>query len=254
MPIIIKTPEQVDGIRKSCQLAAKCLRFIEPEVKAGVTTAYLDKLIEQFIYDNNGVPATLNYKSPGTIIPYPKSTCISLNEVVCHGIPSEHVILKDGDILNIDVTTILNGYFGDTSTMFSVGEISNDAKDLLAITKKCLEIGIKQVFPGNYFGNIGYEIAKYAMLQRVEVVDSFCGHGVGIKFHEEPAVLHIAEKNSGPKMEPNMIFTCEPMINLGTKNIVIDSDLWTARTEDNLLSAQYEHTILVTECGYEILT
>lgn len=254
MSIIIKTPEQITGIKKSCKLAARCLEFIRPKIQSGITTAYLDKLIEQFIYDNNAIPATLNYKSPGSIIPYPKSTCISLNEVVCHGIPSESIILKNGDILNIDVTTILDGYFGDTSTMFSVGKISNDAKDLLKITKKCLEIGIKQVFPGNYFGNIGYEIGKYAALQRVEVVDFFCGHGVGVKFHEEPAILHIAEKNSGPKMEPNMIFTIEPMINLGTKNITIDEDLWTTRTEDRQLSAQYEHTILVTENGYEILT
>lgn len=182
MAIIIKTPEQIDGIRKSCQLAARCLEFIRPHIQVGVTTASLDAKIEQFIRDNNAIPACLNYVIPVIPVPYPNATCISLNEVICHGVPSEKVILKKGDILNIDVTTILDGYYGDTSTMFTVPPISKDAADLLTIAKKCLELGIKQVRPGNFFGNIGYEITKYANLQRVSIVWQMSGHGVGFFF------------------------------------------------------------------------
>ena len=182
MGIIIKTAEQIEGIRKSCKLAAQCLEFIRPHIQAGVSTASLDTKIEQFMRDNRATPACLNYVIPVIPTPFPKATCISLNEVICHGIPSEKVILKEGDILNIDVTTILDGYYGDTSTMFSVPPISQDASDILAIAKKCLDIGIKQVYPGNYFGNIGYEITKYANLQRVSVVYQLTGHGTGFFF------------------------------------------------------------------------
>lgn len=256
MAIIIKTPEQIDGIRKSCQLAAQCLEFIRPHIQAGVTTASLDAKIDQFMRDNRAIPACLNYVIPVIPVPYPNATCISLNEVICHGVPSGKVVLKEGDILNIDVTTILDGYYGDTSTMFTVPPISKDASDLLTIAKKCLELGIKQVRPGNFFGNIGYEITKYAILQRVSVVYHMSGHGVGIFFHEEPQVQHyITEKNTGPVMEPGMIFTCEPMINLGAAEGVVDGgDMWTIRTADGMLSAQYEHTLLCTNTGVEILT
>lgn len=255
MAIIIKTPEQIDGIRKSCKLAAQCLEFIRPYVQAGVTTASLDARIEQFMRDNNAISACLNYVIPVIPVPFPSATCISLNEVICHGVPSEKVILKEGDILNIDVTTILDGYYGDTSTMFTVPPISQDASDLLAIAKKCLELGVKQVRPGNFFGNIGYEISRFAMLQRVSVVWQMCGHGVGVEFHEDPQIAHIASQNSGPVMEVGHIFTVEPMINLGVAEGVIDQDdFWTIRTADGMLSAQYEHTCLVTPDGCEILT
>jgi methionyl aminopeptidase len=246
--IIIKTPEQIDGIRRSCKLAAETLRFIQEYVKEGISTSQLDQLIETFIRDHKAIPAPLNY------LGYPKSCCVSVNEVICHGVPNEYR-LKEGDILNIDVTTILNGYYGDTATMYSIGKISQDAEDILRVAKKCLDIGIKQVRPNNYFGNIGYEISKYAFLQCCSIVESFCGHGTGLEFHEMPQVVHIAEKNSGDIMLPGMIFTIEPMVNLNGPDAVIDeNDGWTARTKDGSLSAQYEHTVLVTDIGCEVLT
>jgi len=247
--IIIKTPEQIDGIRKSSVLAANTLVYISEFVKEGVSTEFLDRKIEEFIRSYGAVPATLGYNG------YPKSSCISLNEVVCHGIPSSHTVLKNGDILNIDVTTILNGYYGDTSTMYTIGEVSEVAKSLIEVTRHCLDLGIQQVSPGNYFGNIGYFIDRYARSKEFSVVFEYCGHGVGIHFHEEPQVDHSARRNSGAKMRPGMIFTIEPMINEGRPRTVTDEeDGWTARTIDNKLSAQFEHTILVTETGYEILT
>lgn len=249
MSIIIKTAEQIEGIRRSSKLAGDTLVYIEPYIKAGVNTEYLDQLIKQHILEHGAVPATLNYNG------YPKSSCISLNEVVCHGIPSPDTILKEGDILNIDVTTILNGYYGDTSRMYTIGTISAMAEKLVLATKHCLDLGIQQVKPGNYVGNIGYAITRYATSQGFSVVYEFCGHGVGIEFHEEPQIDHAARKNSGPKMKPGMIFTIEPMINEGKPRVKIDQvDGWTARTVDNKLSAQFEHTILVTETGFEVLT
>jgi len=247
--IIIKTQEQIDGIRKSSKLAAQALDFAGQFVKAGVSTGFIDDKIEEFILSNGAIAATKGYNG------YPKSSCISLNEVVCHGIPSEQTILKEGDILNIDVTTILNGYFGDTSRMFSVGEISPMAEKLVEVTKHCLDLGIQQVIPGNYFGNIGFAINRYAKAKGYSVVYEFCGHGVGVEFHEEPQVDHAARRNTGPKMKAGMIFTIEPMINQGRAGTKVDKhDGWTARSVDNKLSAQFEHTILVTETGYEVLT
>jgi len=248
MSILIKNSKQIEGIRRSCQLAAETLRHVKSFVEAGVTTADLNRECDKFMRLYGAVPAPLGYMG------YPEATCISVNEVICHGIPGEYK-LKDGDIVNIDVTTILDGYYGDTSTMFTIGQINEDAQHLLDVTKKCLEIGIRQVKPGNRFGNIGYEIHRYALLQGCTVVYQFCGHGVGIKFHEDPQVPHIAEKNSGPRMKPGMTFTIEPMINLGSPDAIIDEqDKWTARTTDGKLSAQYEHTVLVTETGVEVLT
>jgi methionyl aminopeptidase len=249
MNIIIKNQEQVEGIRKSSKLAGETLIFIEEFVKEGVSTEYLDQLIHKFIFNHGAKSATMNYNG------YPKSCCISPNEVVCHGIPSSDTILKNGDILNIDITTILNGYFGDTSKMYIVGKINEKAQKLINATKHCLDLGIQQVRPGNYLGNIGYVISRYAASQGFSVVYEYCGHGVGIDFHEEPQVDLSARKNSGIKLKPGMIFTIEPMINEGKPRVKIDSnDGWTARTIDNKLSAQFEHTILVTESGYEVLT
>ncbi len=246
--IYIKSPKQIEGIRKSCVLAAKTLQHVAPLVKAGVTTGYLNDEAEKFIRDNGATPAPLGYRG------YPKATCISVNEVVCHGIPSGYT-LKDGDILNVDVTTILDGYYGDTSTMFTVGEVSEEARKLLDVAKQCLQIGIQEVKPKNYLGNVGYEINRHATKNGCSVVYQFCGHGTGIHFHEEPQVCHVAPKNTGPKFQQGMIFTIEPMINLGVPEAVInESDGWTASTKDGRLSAQYEHTVLVTRNGVEILT
>lgn len=247
--IIIKTPDQIEGIRKSSKLAAETLDFAGQFVEAGVSSEFIDSKIEEFILAHGAIPATKGYNG------FPKASCISLNEVVCHGIPSEKTILKNGDILNIDVTTILDGYYGDTSRMFTVGEISSVADKLIDATKHCLDLGIEQVQPGNQFGNIGFVISRYARAKGLSVVFEFCGHGVGLKFHEEPQVDHTARRNTGPKMKPGMIFTIEPMINQGKPSTEVDKkDGWTARTVDNRLSAQFEHTILVTETGHEVLT
>jgi len=249
MNIIIKNKEQIEGIRKSSKLAGDVLIYIADFVKEGVSTYYLDQLIHNYIVERGGIPATMNYNG------FPKSCCISLNDVICHGIPAEDVILKNGDILNIDITTILDSYFGDTSRMFVVGEASETAMKLVNATKHCLDLGIQQVRPGNYFGTIGYAISRYAIAQGFTVADEYRGHGVGITSHGEPQVDHAARKNSGPKMKPGMIFTIEPMINEGKPRVRVDEiDGWTARTVDNKLSAQFEHTILVTETGFEVLT
>jgi methionyl aminopeptidase len=247
--IIIKTPEQIDGIRKSSKLAGQTLEYIAAYVKEGVSTEFLNQKIDKYIRDNGAIPATLGYGG------YPKSSCISVNEVVCHGIPSEKTILKNGDILNIDVTTILNGYYGDTSKMFTVGNVSAVALELIEVTKHSMDLGIQQVKPGNQFGNIGFAISKYAKSKGFSVVYEFCGHGVGVNFHEEPQVDHSSRRNTGPYMKPGMTFTIEPMINEGRPGTIVDkNDGWTAKTVDNKLSAQFEHTILITETGFEVLT
>jgi methionyl aminopeptidase len=249
MAILIKNSEQIEGIRKSSRLAANVLKYIEPFVVAGVNTAHLDDLILSYIQKHGAISATVGYQG------YPKASCISPNEVVCHGIPSEQVVLKNGDIVNIDVTTILNGFYGDTSKMFFIGEVSQEAKSLVETTKHCLNLGIQEVKPGAYFGDIGFAIARYAQSKGYSVVYEFCGHGVGVHFHEEPQIEHIARKGSGAVMRPGMTFTIEPMINQGKARVTIDQkDGWTARTIDGKLSAQFEHTVLVTETGYEILT
>lgn len=246
--IRIKNAEQIEGVRQSCILAANTLKHVAPFVIPGVTTESINQEAEKYIRDHGGIPAPLNYKG------YPKATCISLNEVICHGIPDDRVI-QDGDIVNVDVTTILNGFYGDTSTMFAIGDVSDEAMRLMSVALKCLEVGIAEVKPGNRLGNIGHAISWHAALHGYSVVRQFCGHGVGLDFHEEPQVDHIAPRDSGPIMREGMIFTIEPMINEGLPGAIVDAhDHWTARTEDNKLSAQYEHTILVTRNGHEILT
>ncbi len=254
--ILIKTPEQIEWIRKAGKLTAMTLDMIGQYVRSGVSTLELDNIMNAFIQKNGGVSACIDYQGNNKYGKwwYPRCTCISLNDVICHGIPREDEILKDGDILNIDVTTIVDGYYGDASRMYTVGEVSEQARHLISVAKKSLEIGIKEVRPGNHFGNIGYEIAKYAESEGCSVVREYTGHGVGIHFHEEPYVYHKAEKNSGPKMQAGMIFTIEPMINSGKFATKLDKDQWTVRTKDGSLSAQWEHTILVTDNGYTILT
>lgn len=253
MAIKIKTPKQIEGIRKSSQLASTCLKHLEDFVKPGVTTKELDTIASDFMKKHNATSATIGYKGHG-VQPFSGHICTSVNDVICHGVPNDYV-LKDGDILNIDVTTILDGYFGDTCRMYEVGNVSTEAKELMAITKECLRLGLKECYPGSRFGNIGYEISEYAHDKGYSVVYEFCGHGVGLQFHEDPEVSHIAHKNTGKRMRPGMIFTIEPMINTGKARSKVDaSDGWTARTIDGGLSAQYEHTILITEDGCEALT
>lgn len=246
--IIIKTPEQIEGIRKSSRLAASVLNMIEPYIKPGISTEELDQICNTYILNNGGISACIGYHG------YPRYTCISANDVICHGIPSGKEILKEGDIINVDITTIVDGYFGDTSKMFIVGKTTKAREKLVDMARTCLEIGIKQVYPGNRFGNIGYEIAKHAERHGYWVVRDYTGHGVGIEFHEEPYVYHKAPKDSGDLIEPGMIFTIEPMINSGGHQTKLMSDKWTVKTKDGSDSAQFEHTILVTENGYEILT
>lgn len=246
--IIIKTPEQIEGIRNSSRLAAATLDMIEAYLKPGISTEDLDNICNAFIQKNGGISACIGYNG------YPKFTCISIGDVVCHGIPNAKTVLKDGDIVNVDVTTILDGYYGDTSRTYLVGEVSKEAKKLVEVAKKSLEIGISEVRPGNRFGNIGFAIANYAEKFGYGVVREYTGHGTGVYFHEEPYVVHKAPRDSGAKMEAGMIFTIEPMINAGTHKTKLLSDGWTVKTFDGKLSAQFEHTLLVTEDGCEILT
>lgn len=249
MGIVIKTEEQIEGIRKSCQLASDTLDYVEQFIKPGVSTEELNAKAEEYIRKHGAIPAPLGYHG------FPKATCISLNEVICHGIPSETNVLKEGDIVNVDVTTILNGFFGDTSRMYGVGEVSEEAKKLMAVAKDCLDIGVVQVRPGKEFGLIGQAITQYATKRGYSVVHQFCGHGTGLLFHEDPQVHHDTSFYDNRKMKAGMIFTIEPMINLGTPDALIDeADRWTARTADGKLSAQWEHTVLVTEGGVEVLT
>ncbi len=240
MAITIKTAEQIEGIKKSSILAAQTLNYLEQFVQPGTTTGFIDKKCEEFIRDHGASAATKGYNG------FPASCCTSVNDVICHGIPGKYE-LRDGDILNIDVTTILDGYFGDTCKMYEVGRVSDYAKKLMEVTKECLRRGIAECYPGNHLGNIGYEINQYATSHGYTTVYEFCGHGVGLRFHEEPEVAHVAPKNSGPKLAEGMVFTVEPMINAGKARSKIDrKDGWTARTIDGKLSAQYEHTIVVT--------
>lgn len=250
MAIIIKTQDEIEKMRVAGRLAAELLDYITPFVKAGTTTDELNTLCHDYQTQVQGcIPAPLGYGNP----PYPKSICTSLNSVVCHGIP-DNKPLKNGDILNIDVTVIKDGFHGDSSRMFCVGEVSPIAQRLIKITHECMMIGIEKVKPGAFFGDIGYAIAKHAENNGYSVVQEFCGHGVGRRFHEEPQVLHYGQKGTGAELKPGMIFTIEPMINQGKRHIKIAADGWTVQTKDRSLSAQWEHEVLVTDTGYEILT
>ena len=239
--------EDFEGMRAAGRLAAETLDMIAPHVKPGVTTGELDDLIHEHITKNGATPATLGYRG------YPKSSCISINHVVCHGIPGERK-LKDGEILNIDVTAILDGWYGDTSRMYVAGKPNRKSERLIDITHESLMRGIAEVRPGQTFGDIGHAIQKYAEAQRCGVVRDFCGHGLGRVFHDAPNVLHYGRPGFGATLRPGMFFTIEPMINLGRPDTKILSDGWTAVTRDKSLSAQFEHSIGVTEDGCEIFT
>lgn len=253
MSVSIKTPEEIEKMRVAGRLTSEVLDYIGPFVKAGVTTNELDKLCHDLIVDvQKGIPAPLNY-APSGHRPYPKSICTSINHQICHGVPSDKA-LKNGDIVNIDVTVIKDGYHGDSSRMYFVGEPSIQAKRLCETTYHALWLGIEVVKPGAHLGDIGHAIQSYVEPLGFSVVREFCGHGIGRKFHEEPQVLHYGRPNTGLRLEPGMIFTIEPMINAGKAGIKQLGDGWTVVTKDHALSAQYEHTILVTDTGYEVLT
>lgn len=246
--ISIKSSREIELMRETSKLAAQTLEYIEPFVKPGVSTLELNDLCHDFILKHNAYPSPLNYHG------FPKSVCTSLNDVICHGIPSAKDILKDGDILNIDVTTYLNKFHGDTNKTFLVGNVSNELKKLVDVTYKCTMLGIEQVKPGGFIGDIGAAIAAYAHSFGYSVVEDYCGHGIGREFHEDPQVVHVGKRGTGPQMKPGMTFTIEPMINLGSKHTKLLKDGWTVLTRDGKFSAQFEHTILVTETGHEILT
>ena len=253
MPIVIKTPADIEGMRLAGRLASEVLDFITPHVRAGVTTGALDRLCHDYMVDVQGtVPAPLNYAPPG-YRPFPKSVCTSVNHQVCHGIPGDRV-LKNGDVLNIDVTVIKDGYHGDSSRMFFVGTPSIQARRLVETTYVAMWRGIRAVAPGAHLGDIGHTIQRYAESQGFSIVREFCGHGIGRQFHEEPQVLHYGRPGTGLKLQPGMIFTIEPMINAGRAGIRALADGWTIVTADHSLSAQWEHTVLVTGEGHEVLT
>lgn len=246
---LIKTPEQIEGIRRSGVINTAVLDLVASEIKAGMSTAEIDKMVYDFTVSHGAIPAPLNYEG------FPKSVCTSINEVVCHGIPSEDEILEEGDIINVDVSTILDGYYSDASRMFIIGKTSPEKEKLVRVAKECLEIGMQAATPFGFVGDIGNAIEKHAKKNGFSVVRDLCGHGVGLEFHEEPDVEHFGRKGTGMLLVPGMVFTIEPMINMGTYKVFIDEeDDWTVVTEDELPSAQWEHTFLMTENGLEILT
>lgn len=246
---LIKTPEQIEGIRRSGVINTGVLDLVASEIKAGMSTAEIDKMVYDYTVSHGAIPAPLNYEG------FPKSVCTSINEVVCHGIPSEDEILEEGDIINVDVSTILDGYYSDASRMFIIGKTSPEKEKLVRVAKECLEIGMDAAKPFGFVGDIGNAIEKHARKNGFSVVRDLCGHGVGLEFHEEPDVEHFGKKGTGMLLVPGMVFTIEPMINMGTYRVFVDEeDDWTVVTEDELPSAQWEHTFLMTENGLEILT
>ncbi len=244
---LIRTKEEIEGIRASSQLTKKILDIVGERIKAGITTNQINEWVHEYTIQNNAIPAPLNYEG------FPKSVCTSVNNVICHGIP-DNTILKQGDIINVDVTCILNGYYGDASRMYEIGDVSQKAKNLIHIAKECLYLGIQQVKPFADLNDVGRVIEKHANKNGFSVVRSYCGHGVGLEFHTDPQVDHFKKRNKGVLLLPGMVFTIEPMINEGKYKAVILSDGWTAVTKDGSLSAQWEHTLAVTETGVDILT
>ena len=245
--IKIHGPEAFEGMRRAGKLAAECLDMLTPHVVPGVVTDHLDTLAREFILDHGALPACLGYRG------YTKTVCISANHVVCHGIPGERV-LREGDIANIDVTVIVDGWHGDHSRMYGVGDVSPRAKRLVDVTYEGMMRGLSQVKPGNRLGDVGHAIQSYVEAMRCSVVRDFCGHGVGKVFHDAPNVLHYGDPGTGPLLKPGMFFTVEPMVNLGKYQVKLLSDGWTAVTRDKSLSAQCEHSVGVTETGVEVFT
>ena len=246
---LIKTPEQIEKIKESCRINTAILDLVSEKIRCGMSTEEINTIVHNFTIENGAIPAPLNFHG------YPKSVCTSLNDEVCHGIPSSEVILQDGDIINVDVSTILNGYYSDASRMFMIGDVHPELKKLVTVAKECLDKGLQAAKPWGFLGDIGEAVQKHAEANGYSVVREFGGHGVGLEFHEEPFVSHIGKKGHGMLLVPGMIFTIEPMINMGSPGIFIDSDDdWTVLTEDGSPSAQWEYTVLITEDGAEILT
>ncbi|MBU2641908.1 MAG: type I methionyl aminopeptidase [Gammaproteobacteria bacterium] len=253
MTVTIKTGAEIEGMRVAGRLGAEVLDYITPFVKPGVTTGELDRLCHDYMVNVQGtIPAPLNY-APSGHVPYPKSICTSINNQVCHGVPSDKV-LKNGDIVNLDITVIKDGWHGDTSRMFVAGETTPQARRLIQITYEAMWIGIHQVKPGARLGDIGHAIQRFAEKSGYSVVREFCGHGIGRVFHEDPQVLHYGKPGTGLLLEAGMTFTIEPMINAGKRDIRQMPDGWTIVTKDRSLSAQWEHTVLVTDSGFEVMT
>ncbi len=248
---LVKTPEQIEGIRRSGVVNTGVLDLIEKEIHAGMSTLEIDQLCRDYCEAHGAVPACLNYEG------FPMSVCTSINEVVCHGVPKATDILEEGDIINVDFTTILDGYYADASRMFIIGETTPEKRKLVEVTRECLEIGMEAAKPWGFVGEIGKAIEKHAKKHHYGVVRDLCGHGVGLQFHEEPEVCHFAQKDPGMLLVPGMVFTIEPMVNMGTWEVFIDADDpygWEVITEDEQPSAQWEHTLLMTEHGVEILS
>ena len=245
--IKIKTAEDIEAMKPACQHAADTLVMIEPYIKPGISTDEINDLVHEFTLKAGGIPAPLNYHG------FPKSVCTSINHVVCHGIPSQKK-LKDGDIVNVDVTTILNGWHGDTSKTFLVGTPKVRTQKIVSVARRALEVGIEMVRPGATLGDIGHAIQTYAEGQKCSIVREYCGHGIGKIFHEEPQVLHYGKPGTGLELKTGMVFTIEPMVNIGKAGVKVLADKWTVVTRDKSLTAQFEHTLAVTEAGYEILT
>jgi methionyl aminopeptidase len=245
--IVIKTLDEIADIRKSCELAASVLTFIEPKIKAGVRTTELNDLCHAYIVEHGAIPSPLNYNG------FPKSICTSVNKVVCHGIPGDYE-LRDGDIVNVDITTFLGGFHGDTSKTFFVGKASRAARDLVKCAEESLWVGIKAARPGGHIGDIGEAIQSFVEAKGYSVVREYCGHGIGRKFHEDPHVVHVGKRGTGAEIRPGMVFTIEPMVNQGTHEIILLDDDWTVETADGKLSAQFEHTVAVLDDRIEVLT
>lgn len=246
---IIKTPEQIEGIKASSQINIAVLDYVAEHIYAGMSTEEIDQLVYNKTKELGGIPAPLNYEG------FPKSVCTSINDVVCHGIPSEDVILQEGDIINVDVSTIYNGYFSDSSRMFCIGEVSEEAKHVVNVAKDCITEGLKQVKPWGFLGDMGQAVNDYCKAHGCSVVVEIGGHGIGLEFHEEPYVSYVSNRGEEMLMVPGMVFTIEPMVNAGEADVVMmEGDDWTVYTADGSLSAQWEITVLVTETGYEILT
>ena len=246
---ILKTAEQIEKIKESARLNTAVLDEVAKHIRIGMSTAEIDKLVYDFTTEHGGIPAPLNYEG------FPKSVCTSINNVICHGIPSEHEILIDGDIINVDVSTILNGYFSDASRMFTIGEVSPEAERIVRVTKECVELGLKAAKPWGHLGDIAYAINSHAQENGYSVVEEIGGHGIGLEFHEEPFVSYVTPKGSEMVLVPGMMFTIEPMINQGSPEFYVDEDNgWTVYTDDDSLSAQIEYMVLIKEDGVEVLT
>ena len=245
---LIKTPEQIEKIKESARINVACLDAVAAAIHEGMNTAEIDKIVYDVTTDMGGIPAPLNYEG------YPYSVCTSVNEQVCHGFPSKDVILKSGDIINVDCSTILHGYFSDSSRMFCIGEVSKEKKKLVDVTKECVEIGLKNVKPWGVLGDMGHAVHMHAVENGYTVVKEIGGHGVGLQFHEDPYVSYVSEPGTGMVMAPGMMFTIEPMVNMGTDEFYVDEvDEWQIYTDDGQPSAQWEVQVLVTEDGYELI-